>query len=150
MTLAGVHGCTVNPKGGSKLRSVRRSLGLVLAAVAAMLTGAVFGEYEFRDATVALGSGPAVGWFVSTALVTSAGWRGKVPSFAAAVLSVAGVLLAGWIDADRGVEPYPWQALFSAAVAGGAAAFLARTRQRVTNDQSPTRFGWSESADDVG
>jgi hypothetical protein len=108
---------------------VRRTLGLGLAGLGALLAAYILGEYELSLWT-SLVAGLVVGGGVSEALVSVAKWRGWTPAVLAGLAAGVAVAWAGRIDSNYGIDPYPTAAWLGAAVAtvvaGGRLALGAR------------------------
>ena len=85
---------------------MRALLGCLLGAVAASLGAQILGEYELRG-TLPFVAGPLVGLVVAEVVVAAGGRRGALMASVSASLASLGLLWAGWIDSDEGVEPLP-------------------------------------------
>lgn len=101
---------------------VRATVGLVLAAVVAVVGAFILGEYQF-DGWLPVGAGALFGLVVAEVAV-EVGRRRTVPvGLTCGALAAAGLLLAGWISAGEGLEPIPGGA-WLAALVGAAVAVL--------------------------
>ncbi len=112
---------------------MRRTVGVLVAALGALLAAFILGEYEMVG-LVPLVAGAVVGLLVGEAVVGIALWRGPVATVLAATLAAGSLLWAGWIDSSEGLEPYPVLAAVGAllaAVSGGARAWGRRSVQPV-------------------
>ena len=99
---------------------MRPVLAVALAAVLALLAAYVLGEYELTPLT-ALVSAVVVGFGLAEVVLLVGRRPGVVPAVAVAVLAAGSLLWAGWLDTDRGVEPYRATAWLAAAVAAAVA-----------------------------
>jgi hypothetical protein len=100
---------------------VRRTLGVGLAALGALLAAYILGEYELTLWT-SLVAGVVVGAGVSESLVTVARWRGWLPAVLAGAAAGLAVAWAGRIDSNYGIDPYPTTAWLGVVVAALVAA----------------------------
>lgn len=101
---------------------VRATIGLLVAAAAAVLGAFILGEYQF-DGWLPIGAGALFGLVVAEVAV-GVGRRRSLPvGLACGALAAAGLLLAGWISAGEGLEPIPGGA-WLAALVGAATAVL--------------------------
>ena len=98
-------------------------VSLLLAAVVATVGALVLGEYEFTGAMPFV-AGPLFGFVIGELVVALARRRRWGLAWSAAMLTAAALGVAGWIDADRGVEPIG--GLVWVSVALGAVTTLAR------------------------
>jgi len=99
---------------------MRRTVGVLVAALGALLAAFILGEYELVG-LVPLVAGAVVGLLVGEAVVGIARWRGPVAAVLAAILAAGSLLWAGWIDSSEGLEPYPALAAVGALLAAASA-----------------------------
>lgn len=109
---------------------MRRTVGVLVAALGAVLAAFILGEYELVG-IVPLLAGAVVGLLVGEAVVVIARWSGPVAAAVAAILAAGSLLWAGWIDSSEGLEPYPALAAAGALVAALAAGVRAWGRRPV-------------------
>ena len=99
---------------------VRVVAGVVCGALAASLGALILGEYEFSGMLPYV-AGVLFGLVIAEVIVSVAGAKGAMLAAIAAVLSAGGLLWAGWIDSNEGIEPVKpgvWVAVMIGAVAG--------------------------------
>jgi hypothetical protein len=116
-------------------RALRIGVSLVLASLLTALGALVLGEYEFTGAMPFV-AGPLFGLVIGELVLTVARMRSWPLAAAAACLAALGLLGAGWIDADEGVEPISglvWPAMALGAVA--AVISVGERRERVRPDE---------------
>ena len=99
---------------------MRPVLALVLAAVVAVLAAYVLGEYELTPVTALL-AGVVVGFALAEVVLVVGRRSGVAPAVVVAAMAAGALLWAGWLDTDRGVEPYRATAWAGAAVAAAVA-----------------------------
>lgn len=95
-------------------------MALALAAALAALAAYVLGEYELTPMT-AVAAGVVVGFGLAEVVLVVGRRPGPLPAVVVAALGAAALLWAGWLDTDRGVEPYRATAWVGAAVAAAVA-----------------------------
>ena len=103
-------------------RALRVAISLVIASLLAALGALVLGEYEFTGALPFV-AGPLFGLLIGEVVLTVARVRSWPLAIAAGALAALGLLGAGWIDADEGLEPISgsvWPAMALGAVAASA------------------------------
>jgi hypothetical protein len=103
---------------------VRLPLAAFAAAAVAALGALILGEYEFVG-FMPFVAGPLFGLAVGEAAAWAGGQRGTIPGAVAAVLALAGLLWAGWIDSGEGIDPMPALVWPAAALGAAAAAWRA-------------------------
>jgi hypothetical protein len=99
-------------------------LGLLCAAVVAVLGAHILGEYEFTGALPFV-AGPLFGLVIGEVVVGIGRTRNIAVGLLAAACAFGGVAWAGWIDSTQGVEPMPRAAWAAAGLAASVA--LVRT-----------------------
>lgn len=108
---------------------MRRTLALLAAAAAAVLTALVLGEYVLTAGT-AVAAGLVVGFLLAEIVLGIARWRGAVPAVTGAVLAGGSLAWAGWIEAGRGVAPIRSTVWVGVVIAAALAAARLRPRSR--------------------
>jgi hypothetical protein len=106
---------------------VRRTLALLAAAVVAVLTALLLGEYVLTAGT-AVAAGLVVGFLLAETVLGIARWRGVVPATVGAVLAGGSLAWAGWIEAGRGVAPIRSTVWLGVAIAAVLTAVRLRPR----------------------
>jgi len=104
--------------------ALRVPFAVLAGAAVAALGAIVLGEYEFTG-FMPWAAGPLFGAAVAEALTWAGGERGTVPGLVSAVLAVAGLVWAGWIDSGEGIDPMPALVWPAAGLAGLTAAWRA-------------------------
>lgn len=99
---------------------MRPALALMLAAAIGALAAYVLGEYELTPVT-ALVAAVVIGFGLAEVVLVVGRRAGVVPAVVVAALAAGTLLWAGWLDTDRGVEPYRATAWAGAAVAAAVA-----------------------------
>lgn len=106
---------------------MRRILGLVAAAMGALLAALIVSEYEFVGFTP-WAAGLAIGVLVGEVMASFGRWRGRTAMVLAAALAGGALVWGEWLESDSGVEPYSKVAFAAAALAAGVAAWNVRER----------------------
>lgn len=97
-------------------------LAMVAGSAAAALGALVLGEYEFEGALPWI-AGPLFGLVIAEIVVSLGRWRDPAVGLFCAAAAGLGLVWAGWLDANRGVEPVK-PLVWVAVGLGALAAFL--------------------------
>lgn len=114
---------------------MRPILGVVVAALGAVLAALIMAEYEFEGYTP-WAAGLAVGVLVGEAILALGRWTGVAAMAGAGAIAAGGVLWGAWLESDRGVEPYSALAFGAGALAAAVAAWTVRPRRPATASTS--------------
>lgn len=94
---------------------VRATVGLLVAALAAVLGAFILGEYEF-EGWLPIGAGALFGLVVGEVAVEIGRRRTAPVALWCAAIAAGGLLWAGWISAGEGLAPIAGGAWLAAAV----------------------------------
>ena len=107
---------------------MRPILAVLVAVLGAALSALIMAEYEFEGYTP-WAAGLAVGVLVGEVLVALGRWTGVAAMVVGAAIAAGGVLWGGWLESDRGIEPYSALAFGAAALAAALAAWTVRPKR---------------------
>lgn len=106
---------------------MRRTLGLIVAALGAALASLIMAEYEFEGFTPWM-AGLAAGVGVGEVVAGLGRWRGRAAMAVCAALAAASLLWGEWLESDNGLEAWAQVAWGAAALAALVAAGSVRPR----------------------